>query len=173
MLVLAVERDQRLGELAQIADRRRAPVDERPRAPVGADPPREHDLLGVGGQPLAELAAQRLGQLEDPFDVRLGGARPHDAGLRATAEQQVERMGEHRLAGAGLPRQHVQPGRQPQLGPLDEQEVLDAQFAEHPDGVSARPDGTAVCGGFVTNRRVAPVRVRYDDRRPNFARSRL
>jgi hypothetical protein len=37
-------------------------------------------------------------------------------------------MGEHRLAGAGLAGEDVQSGPQPQLGPLDEQEVLDAKL---------------------------------------------
>ena len=167
VLVLAVERDERLGELAQVGDRRRAAVDERARAPVGADPPRQHDLLGVGRQPLAELAAQRVGQLEDALDVRLRRARPHDPRLGAAAEQQVQRVREHGLARAGLPRQHVQAAGEPQFGPLDEQEVLDAQLAEHRHGLAAAPDGSRVCGEFCYGLDV------YEDRRPNFARSRL
>jgi hypothetical protein len=150
MLVLAVERDERLGELAQVGHGGRAAVDERARAPVGADAPGEHDLVGIGRQALAELAAQRVGQLEDALDVGLGGARPHDARLRPPAEQEVERVGEHGLARPGLPRQHVQPAREPQFGPLDEQEVLDAQLAEHCHGVAAAPDGSGGCGPFVT-----------------------
>ena len=138
VLVLAVEREQRLGQLAQVGDRRRAAVDERARAPVGADPAGEHDLLGVGGQALAELAAQLVGQLEDALDVGLRRARADDAGLRAPAEQQVQRVREHGLARAGLARQHVEPGREAQLGPLDQQEVLDAQLGEHRHGVPAR-----------------------------------
>ena len=162
VLVLAVERDERLGELAQVGDGRRAAVDERARAAVGADPAGEHDLLGVGGQALAELAAQRVGQLEDALDVRLRRAGPHDARLRAPAQQQVEGVGEHGLARAGLPRQHVEAAREPQFGALDEQEVLDAQLAEHCHGVAAAPDGSGAVRAFC-----------YELRRPNFARSRL
>ena len=43
-------------------------------------------------------------------------------------------MGEHGLARPGLARQHVQPGAEAQLGPLDQQQVLDAQLVEHGAG---------------------------------------
>ena len=56
VLVLAVEGDERLRQLAQVRHGRRAPVHERARAALGADAPREHDLLGVLGQALAQLA---------------------------------------------------------------------------------------------------------------------
>src|SRR6202011_1456903 len=48
------------------------------------------------------------------------------------AEQQVERMRQHRLPGPRLPRQHVQPRSQAQLRALDQQEILDAKLFEHP-----------------------------------------
>jgi hypothetical protein len=47
------------------------------------------------------------------------------------AEQQVQRMGEHGLPRACLAREDVQPLGEPELGPLDEQEVLDAQLFQH------------------------------------------
>ena len=78
MLVLAVERQQRDGHLAQVADGRRAPAQVGARAPLGAHAPGEHDLLGVGGQALAELAAQRVRQLEDALHVGLRRAGTHD-----------------------------------------------------------------------------------------------
>ena len=167
MLVLAVERQERLGELAQVGQRRRAAVDERARAPVRADPPREDDLLGALRQALAELVAQLGRKLEDPLDVGLRRARPDDARLRAPAEQEVERVREHGLARAGLAREDVEPARQPQLGPLDEQEVLDAQFGEHdPRSTSATR----------RNRRFARILRAscdsYEERRPNFVRKR-
>ena len=40
-------------------------------------------------------------------------------------------MGEHRLAGAGLARDHVQGAVEHQLGRLDQEQVLDAQLQEH------------------------------------------
>ena len=99
--------------------------------PSVAEATGEDDLLGVVGQPLAAaLSAAMLGQVEDTLDICLRGAGTHDPRARATAEQQVERVGEHRLAGAGLAREHVQPGRQPQLRALDQQEVLDVQLLQ-------------------------------------------
>jgi hypothetical protein len=56
VLVLAVERQQRHGHLAQVGHRRRAPVEVRARPALGAHPPREDHLVGIGGQPLAQLA---------------------------------------------------------------------------------------------------------------------
>ena len=88
MLVLAVERQQRDGHLAQVADRRRAPAQVGPRAPLGAHAPGEHDLLGVGGQALAELAAQRRRQLEDALHVGLRRARAHDPGAGSNTMSQ-------------------------------------------------------------------------------------
>ena len=40
-------------------------------------------------------------------------------------------MGEHGLAGPGLPGDRVQPLAEPQFGPLDQQQVLDPQLAQH------------------------------------------
>jgi hypothetical protein len=121
VLVLAVEREQRRSEAAQVRDGGGAAVDLRAGAPVGADAAGEHDLLGVGGQQLAALGLQRFGEREHPLDVRLGGAGPHDPRPRAPTEQQVERVREHGLARARLSREHVQPIREAQLGPLDQQ----------------------------------------------------
>ncbi len=88
MLVLTVEGDQARPELAQIADRGRAAVDVGAGAPVGADPPREHQLLlvcpRVGARSRRRLAddlrAHALGHREDPLDVGLLGAGAHDPG---------------------------------------------------------------------------------------------
>ena len=74
---------------------------------------------------VAERLAQRVRQLEDALDVRLGRPGAHDPRARAAAEQQVERVREHGLSGPGLAREDRQPGTQAQLGPLDQQEVLD------------------------------------------------
>ena len=52
-------------------------------------------------------------------------------GARAAAQQQVERVREHRLARARLAGEHVETRGEAQLGPFDEEEVLDAQLQEH------------------------------------------
>ena len=53
------------------------------------------------------------------------------------------RVREDGLAGPGLARQHGQPGPEAQLGPLDQQEVLDTQLRQHGAGVPAAADGPA------------------------------
>ena len=128
-----------------------APVEVGAGAALGGHAAGEHELLGVppgGGR--ASDVAEPVGQVEDALDVGLGGPRPHDAAARPAAEQQVERVGEHGLAGARLPREHVQPGAEPQLGPLDQQQVLDTQFAEHVPRCTSAPRRMG--------RAVAPVR---------------
>ena len=112
-----------------------------------AHAPREDELLGVGGQLLAERLPQVVGQLEDALDPRLRRVRAHDARLGPAAEQEVERVGEHGLARARLPREDVQAWAEAQLGPLDQQEVLDAQLVEHGRRSTSRP----------TDRRAAPL----------------
>ena len=119
MLVLTVEREQPPAELAQVAGARRAPLHERTRATLGAHAPPEHDLLvGIVGQSLAQVGQglaveQPRRRREDALDVRLRRPGPHDPRARLAAEQQVERMREHGLAGAGLAGDRVEPGRKP------------------------------------------------------------
>ena len=60
-----------------------------------------------------------------------GGTGAHDPRLRAPPEQEVQRVREDGLARTGLAGEHVEPDREAQLGPLDKQEVLDAEFGEH------------------------------------------
>ena len=131
MLVLSVEGEQRTADLAQIGDGGRAPAEVSTGAPVGAHPAGERELLRFGADALAELLAQTLGQVEDPLDVCLTGPRTNDSWACPPTQEQVERMRQHRLARAGLTREHVQPGRQAQLRLLDQQEVLDAKLLQH------------------------------------------
>jgi hypothetical protein len=69
-------------------------------------------------------------------------------GPRAAPEEQIERVREHRLAGSGLAGEHVQPGRQPQLRLLDQQEILDAQLLKH------------ACRSTSRRRRIARAQIR-------------
>jgi hypothetical protein len=128
VLVLAVKGHELGAQVTQLGDGGGAAVQVRPRAPVGAHAAGEHDLGRVHGQSLAKVGAEALGQCEGALDIGLARAGAHDSGPRATSEKQVERVGEHRLARPRLPGQHVQPGSQPQLGRLYQQQVLDAQL---------------------------------------------
>ena len=141
VLVLAVEGEQRAAEVAQVGDGRGAAVEVGARAPVGADAAREHDLLGVGAvEPLgrARSAQQRRGQLEDALDVGLGGAGPHDA-LRARGRRAADRARARAPSCRRPSRRSARSARaQAQLGPLDQQQVLDAQLLQHRRSSSAR-----------------------------------
>ena len=136
VLVLAVEGEQAAAEHAQVGGRRRPPGDEGARPARGADPAAEDDLIGAVGDPLADL--RQLGVVEEPvrdpedaLDPGLVGARPDDLRARLAAHQQVERVREHRLAGAGLAGDRVQARAEPELGALDQQQVLDPELVEH------------------------------------------
>ena len=60
-------------------------------------------------------------------------------------------MGKHRLSRPGLPRDRVQARAEPQFGPLDQQQVLDPQLAQHENRFSSASGGScahtfAICG---------------------------
>ena len=74
----------------------------RPEAPTRRP---SDDLVGALGQPLGDLrqlgvVEQALGNGEDALDLGLLGAGPDDLRARLAAHEQVERVGEHGLAGA-------------------------------------------------------------------------
>ena len=100
VLVLAVEGDELAADVAQVVHRRGASAEVGAGAPLGAHAPRDHELLGVGRDAVAELLADGVAELEDALDVGLPRSRPDDPRLRAAAEQQVERVREHGLARA-------------------------------------------------------------------------
>ena len=158
VLVLPVEGQQRAAE--RRAGRRPWPSGRRGTRACGRPRPRAARArspgVRAGRQGSPSSFAQRLGQVEDALDVGLAGARPHDPGPRPAAEQQVERVGEHGLARAGLACEHVQPRRETQVGPLDEQQVLDVQLVQHRAGVAADADGSAARGRARRNARLRP-----------------
>ena len=101
------------------SSRRSAAVAERPctyaRVRPSADTRRASTISSVlaVGEALAQLGQlgrveQPRRQLEDALDVGLLGPGPHDPRARLAAEQQVERVRQHGLARAGLPRDGVQ-----------------------------------------------------------------
>ena len=126
VLVLAVERQQAAAELLQVGLGGGAAAHVGAGPAVGPHPPGEHDLLGARGQALGARQFRR--EVEDTLDVGLRRAGADDVAPRLAAEQQVQGVREQRLAGAGLAREHVEPGGQAQLGALHQQQVLDAQL---------------------------------------------
>ena len=149
VLVLAEEGEQAPAEQLQVGGGRGAAGDEGAGPTAFRDPPPQHDLLGPLGQPFGQLSHLRLlqqprRQVEDPLDPGLLGPGSNDLRPRLAAHQQVERVRQHRLAGPGLAGDRVQPLPQPQFGPLDQQQVLDSQLAQH-----------AICLATVADRPVA------------------
>ena len=148
VLVLPEEGDHPAAERLKVGRRGGATLHEGARAPLGADPPRQHDLVELLPHALAQI--RQLGLLEQPrrqlehaLHVGLRRARPDDARARLAAQQEVERVGEHGLPGTRLPRDRGEPVARPQLRPLDQEQVLYAQLEQHRSGVPARPDGAA------------------------------
>ncbi len=84
-------------------------------------------------------------------------APPVPAVVPAT-EQEVQRMSQQRLAGAGLAREDVQAGFELELGAVQQQQVLDPELEEHAAGLPPGADGSTY--------------QRPDARRPNFCRRR-
>ena len=84
-------------------------------------------------------AASAGGRLEDALDICLVRAGTHDAPPRLAPEQQVERLGEHGLARAGLAGDRVQAPVESQLGALDQQQVPDTQLDQHTLRLAAAP----------------------------------
>ena len=168
VLVLAEEGEQPPAEQLQVGGGRGAAGDEGAGPPAGRDPAAEHDLLGALRQPLGQLGQLRLleqprGQVEDALDPGLLGPGPDDLRFRLAAHQQVERVGEDGLAGAGLAGDRVQPLAQPQLGPLDQQQVLDPQLAQH--GICVATGADRLAAGFAAPWRRLPAQPAGQARR--------
>ena len=117
MGVLAVQVDQLACGIGETRHRGRTPVDVGARPATRRHDPGEHDLATAVD--------------EASVDPRLVGPVAHDGGLGATADHELERLDEHRLAGAGLPGDRGQSRAEHQLDPLDDAEVLDVQLGEH------------------------------------------
>ena len=142
------------------AGRRRPPAGRRPRAapartrsgpegmsasarrgPRGGRAPAPARRAGCArpARPAPGPPRAPAGGSKHALDICLVGAGAHDAPPRLPAEQQVERLGEHRLARAGLAGDRVQATVESQLGALDQQQVPDAQLDQHTLRLAAAP----------------------------------
>ena len=122
VLVLARQIDQQRAELGQPARGGQRAVDVGAAAAAALDhaadqaprrrrrPPRRR--AARPRQSRARPArADPPGTSNDRLDHRLVGAGARDVGAGAAAAQQVDRLDDERLAGAGLAGEHVEPGR--------------------------------------------------------------
>ena len=129
-LVLGDHLDQRLADALEVVARAAAAVEQRARAALAPDAAGHDDALGALGCELGQLLGQ-LDVRERRLDVGLGAGRADERGVGAAAQQQADRLGEDRLAGARLARQHVQARVQRQPRGAHEHEVLDDELLEH------------------------------------------
>ncbi len=96
------------------------------RRTVSSSPARD----GLLFQPLLELA-RRLGELEGGGDLGALRAVAHHFRAGAAAGQQLQRIDQDGLAGAGFAGEHREPGTQLQLHVVDDGEVADLQMGQH------------------------------------------
>ena len=147
MLALAVDVDQPLAEPRQDGGGDGAPVDARGAAAPGGDLAREDQrLVAVAGGLVvkAELGQQgaHLGgaprvagrvEREDALDARARRAGADELGAGALAEDRAERVDDDRLARAGLAGERVEARPEVEPQPVDDREVADGQFQQHPN----------------------------------------
>ena len=162
MLVLAVELHEVLAEPLQEPDRRRRVVDVDP-VPSGAGDLSLHDELpltrGVAG--LVENGGQRAPAID--VEHRLDGgqilAGADQVGVGARAEHEQDGVDQNGFARAGLPREHVEAGREWHRDLLDHGQVSDPELSQHGGFRHATAKGEA--GSTVSSaRRVDPEAVR-------------
>jgi hypothetical protein len=118
---LAVQVDHVASDLGEVGHGCGPAVDVGPRPSVGGDHPGQHDLVGAVGRRDEQPAV----------DPCLGCSGADHGGVGAPADEQLDRLDEHRLAGPGLAGERRQPPVEDEHGVLDHPEVLDVQFGEH------------------------------------------
>jgi len=134
VLVLPVEGEQSPAQQFQLRRRSRPSGDEGACSPAHRHPSAEHHLSGALRQPLGDLCHLRLveqaiRQVEDALHPGLLGIRTDDLLPRLAAHQQVQRVSEDGLAGAGLACYRVEAFAEAQFCLLDQQQVLDSQLS--------------------------------------------
>src|SRR5690606_37341357 len=103
-------------------------------APLGGDLASEDQEPVLGLDPLLFQDREDLGILRDVEDPLHHGpclAGTDDIGGGTLTQEKRERPHDDRLPRAGLPGEDVEPWRQTDRQPVDDREVLDAQFDEH------------------------------------------
>ena len=123
MLVLAVQLDEPLRQVAQRAAVARAPLMNERLRPWLDDLAADDQLVAVASSKIASMVA-------------CGFAGANQVGRGAGAEQQPDGLDEDGLAGAGLAGQDVEAGLELDLDGLDHRKVADAEEAQHVGGTS-------------------------------------
>ena len=132
-LVLSVQVHQQGAELRQDRGRRRAAVHPRARAAFGRDLAAHHHspVLHIEAEGLDPQPGRRVEALERAFDDGLACPGTDLPAGRALAQQQRQRVHQHRLPGTGLAGEHVEAGAEVEGDIGDGGEVADAELGEH------------------------------------------
>ena len=132
--VLAVDVDQQYADLAQQLQRHGLAVQVRAAAAVAADEATDRQLVGRVDRLLAQQPHQRttrIAEVETAAHLGALGAVAHDFAAGATAGEQLQRIDDDRLAGAGLAGEHGQAGPELDLGGIDDRQIADLQVGQH------------------------------------------
>ena len=117
VVVLPVHVDQALSEFLELTGSRQSTVHVGTRAPVTwHHPGADHFVVADD---------------ETPLHPCLIASRSHHRGLRTGANEQRQRLDDHRLAGARLSRHRRQTGPEGESSVRDDAEVFDVQLDEH------------------------------------------
>ena len=152
LLELAGHRDQPLGDRRNVIARRGAPPGVGPCSAVGEDSAREDETLLALRPELREhvegfLLQEPVREVELGLDICLLAAGSDQRRIASRAQEQADRLREDRLSGPGLAGDGVEPRSELELGLADQDQVLDAQAAQH------APDGTHRVGARLRSAR--------------------
>ncbi len=130
--MLAVDVDQLLAGLAQLAHGGRAAVDPGAALALGIDAAAQQQRVACAVEAgLVQPAGQRRRRVELGRDLGARAAFAHQRGVAAAAQGQLQRVDQDRLACAGLAGQHREAGLQLHLELADDDHVAKRQAAQH------------------------------------------
>ena len=127
LVALPLDLHQRLPGPAQQPDADRLVVDAGAGPSVPVHDPAHHHLVFRRDAVLVEQGEHGMAGRgkEAGGDAGLLGAGANQAGIGACAEGQAQAVEQDGLAGAGFAGQHGQAGAEPQVQPLDQDDVTD------------------------------------------------
>jgi hypothetical protein len=124
-LMLPVHLDQGGAELRERGDRGELASDPCRRSPVAADGTGQDDLAVLDPVPRTRR------RIESSLYTRRPIPFAHEGGPASPTEGEGEADGDHRLAGAGLAGEDVQPGVKLEIEVIDDPQATDVELPEH------------------------------------------
>jgi hypothetical protein len=132
VLLLSVDLDEQIGELAQRLQRHELSVHVGPRAAVGAEHAAQDELALVLDRLFLEPAQRVRGERgEGGRDLGAFRALTHDVAGAAPARDEQQRIDDDGLAGAGLAGERGEPRAELELRLVDDDEIAQLQLSQH------------------------------------------